>query len=96
MRSLVHFRIAPNGRVTITSAPAVGQETIFSEGFLTERVSVELPGRVTFPGNWPLPPGSIITVTPDQGAAMTFRVDSIGPYSPPEHVNVVVFATRLT
>lgn len=96
MRNLIHFRIQPNGRITITEAPPVGAETIFSENYLRERCMVEEPGVVTRPETWPLPIGTIITVDPTQGATMTFRVDRHGPYDPPDYLNEVYFTTRLT
>lgn len=98
MRSLLLFSKTGQGRSRITSAPPVGSETIFSESFLQERAEIEWPGMVGRDQQWPLPPGSIITVTPSAPGQnpMTFVVNSIGPYDPPTYVNVVAFCTRLT
>ena len=98
MRNLLHFSKGGQGKSRIDQVPGVGAETIFSESFLRDRAEVEWPGMVGRDQQWPLPPGSIITVTPSAPGQhpMTFIVDSIGPYDPPTYVNVVAFCTRLT
>lgn len=97
MRNLVHFDIAEStGRVSITSLPAVGGETIFSENFLLNRAENEVPGIVT---HNPLAVDVIITVTPFADPPKTFRIDSVGDYEDPvsgPRPITVYYTTRMT
>ena len=98
MRDLVHFSVDAQGRFRITTVPGVGQTVIFSENFLLNRAEVEMPGRVTYPD---LLVDSVITVNPDIGPTMTFKIVAIDPYEDaqgnvPEPSILVYYCTRLT
>jgi hypothetical protein len=101
VRDLIHFSIDAQGRVRITQAPPVGAVVIFSENYLANRAAIEEPGVVT----WPSQPGlplidEIITVNPDTGTTMTFKVVDISPYEDaqgdvPDPSILVYYCTRL-
>lgn len=102
MRNLVHFNIAPNGRVSVTSVPGVGQVVFFSVNYLANRAAVEEPGVVTWPSQPALPLiDETITVDPTVGATLTFKVVDIRPYEDaqgdvPDPSIVVFGCVRLT
>ena len=102
MRSLVLFSIDGQGRRRIVApTPGVGMTTIFSESRLLS-LPVEYPGLVTRPSQPALPLlDEVLTVDPDQGVTMTFRVVDISPYEDangdvPDPSIMVYYATRLT
>lgn len=106
MRSLLHFNQDGQGRWRISQAPPVGQTTIFSASWLLPREEGQLPrwqtelptGMVSFPD---LNVDSVITVDPQSGPTMTFRIVDIRPYEDangdvPDPSIMVWYATRLT
>jgi hypothetical protein len=101
VRDLVHFSIAANGRVSIAGVPGVGQNVIFSENYLLNRAHVEEPGVVTWPSQPALPSiDEVVTVNPDVGATLTFKVVDIRPYEDAQgdvpNPNILVYyCTRL-
>lgn len=109
MRNLLLFNRDGQGRWRVFQAPSVGSTVIFSQRFLNsyEEEGVVIPphyqrilpaGMVTFPN---LLVDSVITVDPQQGQTMTFRIFDIDRYEDangdvPDPNILVWYTTRLT
>lgn len=110
MRNILLFNQDGQGRWRIFQAPAVGSTVIFSQRFLLSHedepgivlpphYQVMLPnGMVTFPD---LLVDSVITVDPQQGQTMTFRIFDVDAYEDangdvPDPSILVWYTTRMT